>query len=121
MRKSRIQSAGKKLFTDDFLDWMGSPEGQGYIDLSDQLWPLMSEVKLDERKRKFVFPNGKRLSFSNAAIYIRGQHPNHALEDVKDFLLSWIDSYAPEGMTQEQLATLDSLLEEWADEIEASM
>lgn len=121
MGKSRKNSDGDQPFMDDFLDWMDSPEGQEYIELSDLLWPLMSDVKLDASQRKFVWPDGRRLSFSSVAKHLHDKQPNFSLEDVKDFLVSWIDNYAPEGMTQEQLDELDRVLEEWADELRESM
>jgi hypothetical protein len=121
MGTSRKKSDGSQSFMDDFLDWMGSPEGQDYIELSDLLWPLMNDVTLDVSQRVFVWSGGKKLSFSDATRHLHEQHPNYALEDVKEFLVSWIDNYAPEGMTQEQLDELDCLLESWAEELRRSM
>jgi hypothetical protein len=121
MGTSRKKPDGNQSFMDDFLDWMDSPEGQEYIELSDLLWPLMSDVQLDASQRKFVWPGGERLSFEDVARRLHEQQSNFALEDVKEFLVSWIDNYAPEGMAQEKLDELDRLLEDWADELRDSM
>jgi hypothetical protein len=121
MGTSRKNSDGDQPFLDDFLDWMDTPEGQEYIELADLLWPLMSDAQLDASQRKFVWPDGERLSFEDAARCLHAQQPNYALEDVKEFLISWIDNYAPEGMAQERLDELDRLLEDWAGELRESM
>lgn len=117
MGTSRKTSGSDKPFMDDFLDWVGSPEGQAYIELSDLLWSLMRDVKLDAAHRRFLLPGGRRLGFSGIAKHLHKQQSNCELGDVKQFLADWIDNYAPEGMTHQELDELDSLLEGWVDEI----
>jgi hypothetical protein len=110
-----------KPFTDDFLEWIDSQDGQEYIELSDLLWPLMENVRLDVNRREFIWPDNTRLDFSAAAGVIHQQHQIYALADVKEFLISWIENYAPASMSQEQLGELDHLLENWVDQLNESM
>jgi hypothetical protein len=117
MAKSRKHTLEEDPFLDGLLDWMGSAEGQEHIEMSDALWPLLEDVKLDANQRKFVWPDGKRLSFDKSARQLQQQLPDFKLEEVKEFLIDWIDGYAPEGMTQEQLDEFDSTASAWADKL----
>lgn len=104
-------------FADNLLEWMESPEGQGHIEMSDVLSTLLKDVQLDPKQRRFVWPDAERLSIDKSVQRIRKQHPDFAREDVKDFLISWIETYAPDNYTQEQLDELDRLANEWADDL----
>jgi hypothetical protein len=105
-------------FADDLLEWMESPEGQQHEEMSDVLWPLLKNVQLDAKQRKFVWPDGERLSIDRSIQRIRKQYPDYARGDVKDFLISWIENYVPDNYTQEQLDELDRLAEEWVDDLQ---
>jgi hypothetical protein len=104
-------------FVDGLLEWVDSPEGQEYAELSDVLWPAMKDVRLDASQRKFVWSDGVVRSFGESASRLHSEHPEFALKDVRDFLISWIELHAPEGMSQEQLDELDRLTKEWAAEL----
>jgi hypothetical protein len=117
MAKSRKHPLEDNPFLDGLLDWMRSPEGQEHIEMSDALWPLLDDVKLDVVSRVFVWPDGKRLSFDKSAKRLQKQAPNFKLEDVKEFLIDWIEGYAPSSMMQEQLDQFDSLADAWSDEL----
>jgi hypothetical protein len=104
-------------FADDLLEWMGSAEGQAHIDMSDALWALLGGVQLDATQRKLVWPDAERLSFDESVQRICKQHADFEREDVRDFLLSWLENYAPEGYTVEQMDELDRLANAWAEDL----
>jgi hypothetical protein len=104
-------------FADDLLEWMGSAEGQAHIDISDALWVLLGGVQLDATQRKLVWPDAERLSFDESVQRICKQHADFEREDVRDFLLSWLENYAPEGYTVEQMDELDRLANAWAEDL----
>jgi hypothetical protein len=106
-------------FADDLLEWMGSAEGQAHIDMSDVLWALLGDVQLDAAQRKLVWPDAKRLSFDESVQRICKQHADFEREDVRDFLLSWLENYAPDGYTAEQMDELDRLANAWAEDLRA--
>jgi hypothetical protein len=104
-------------FMDGLLEWMGSSEGQQYIEMSDVLQMLLDHVKLDPLQREFVWLDGERLSFDQVVKRIRKQHPEFPKEDVHDYLIRWIENYGPEGLNQTELDEFDRLGNDWADEL----
>jgi hypothetical protein len=118
MAKSRDKhSLEDNPFADGLLQWMDSPEGQRYIEVSDVLRALMKDVQLDAKDRRFVWPGAKRLTFDQSVSRIRKQHRNFAVAVVRRFLISRIEHYAPDDFSEEQLQELDRLANEWADEL----
>jgi len=105
-------------FVEGFLDWMGSPEGQSSIEVSTTLWELMENVQLDARGRKIVWPDAERLSIDESVERIHKVYPHFARERIASFLTSWIEQYAPENYSVEQLEELDRLTEPWLDQYE---
>ena len=118
MAKSRKHPFEDSPFLEGLLEWVESPDGQEHMEMLDVLSPLMKPVKLDAGKRKFIWPDNRRLNFDNSVRHIRKLHPHFKPEGVKMFLVSWIEHYAPDDMTQEQLDELDELAEEWVDDIQ---
>lgn len=104
-------------FADGLLEWMDSPEGEQHTEVSDALWELMEGVGLDAKQRKFVWPDGKRLTLEQSARRVLKQHPDFPAGRVDGFLISWIENYAPEDYTQEQLEELDRLSSAWVEEL----
>jgi hypothetical protein len=102
---------------DDFLEWMDSPTGQRYIGVSDVLRTLMRDVQLDAKGRKFVWSEAEPLSIDQSVRHIREQHPDFTADEIRRFLISWIENYAPDDYTEEQLDELDSLADAWVDEL----
>ena len=102
-------------FVDGLLDYMGSPEGQLSIEVSDTLWELMENVQLDARRRELVWPRAQRLSFDQSMERIRKAYPHFPSERIQSFLISWLGNYAPDGYSQAQLDELDQLTEPWID------
>jgi hypothetical protein len=100
-------------FAEGLLDWMGSPEGQLSIEVSDTLWELMENVQLDARRRELIWPEAERLSLEQSAERIQNEYPHFPRERIESFLISWLEHYAPEGYSQQQLDELDQLTEQW--------
>ena len=105
-------------FLEGFLDWMGSPEGQLSIEVSDVLWQLMENVHLDAQRRELIWPEGQRLGFEQSAQRIQKEYPHFPRARIESFLISWLEHYAPEGYSQEQLDELDQLAEQWIADLE---
>jgi hypothetical protein len=99
-------------FIEGFLDWIDSPEGQLSIEVSNALWALMEDVHLDPRQRKILWPDGQGLSIDQR---ILKEYPHFPGERIASFLTSWIEQYALESFSQEQLDELDRLTEPWVE------
>lgn len=105
-------------FIDDFLDWMGSPEGQISIEVAETLREPMDSVQLDARRRELIWPEAQRLSFDQSIEHILNQYPDIPPQRIKSFLISWLGNYAPEDYSRDQLDELDELTEPWISELE---
>ena len=105
-------------FVDGFLDWMGAPEGQMSIEVSDTLWELLQNVQLDPRRRELIWPDAKPLSLEHSAERIQEEHPHLPRERIESFPISWLENYAPDTYSQEQLDELDRLIEQWLEDLE---
>jgi hypothetical protein len=105
-------------FFEGLGQWMDLPEGESAIEVSDALWELADTLQLDALKRKIVWPNGKGLSIDQSAERIHKLHPNFSTQSILDFLIPWMEQYAPENYSEKQLVGLDRLTEEWIDEYE---
>ena len=101
-------------FIDDFLEWMGSPDGQQSIEVNDILWEVLKNVRLDAKQRKIIWPDAKRLDLDQSVRRIKKRYPKLPRDKVEDYLLYWIDEdHTPEGYSEAQLEELDRLTERW--------
>ena len=104
-------------FIDDPFDPMGSPEGDLYSQVREALWPLLETLHVDAKKRKFIWPDGKRLDLDGSVQKIHTDYPDFPRQLIESRLISWLEmDYAPESYTPEQLDELDRLTERWIDD-----
>ena len=119
MRKQNKKHAEESIFLDnpfieDFLEWMGSPEGHESIEINDVLWEVLENVQIDAKQRKLIWPNAERLDIHQSVRRIEKEHPNFPRSKIEDYLLHWIDAgYAPEDYSKAQLEELDRLTQRW--------
>jgi len=92
MRKQKKQHAVESIFSDnpfidDFMEWMGSPEGQQSIEIDDTLWEALNNVQLDAKQRKLIWPDAKRLDLDQSVRRIKKEYPNLPNGKIEDYLL----------------------------------
>jgi hypothetical protein len=101
-------------FADGFLEWMDSPDGQQYNEISGVLWKLMEGVHLDAQRRQLIWPDSKRLDLDQSVQRIQKLHPDFPRDDVEESIINWIEmGYDPENYSEKQLDELDKLTERW--------
>jgi len=118
-RKKHLQdnAFANKPFIEEFSDWVDSPEGELWTELSDALENLLKGVRLDARQRQFIWPDAERLDLEQSVQRIHKQYPNFPHDKIEEFLIDWIDmGYAPENCSQAQLDELERLTERWVAE-----
>ena len=103
---------------DDFLEWMGAPEGQQSIEALDLVFAALQHAGVDARQRKIVWADGKRLSIEQSAQRIHAGHPGVARDLIETHVLGWLESCAPESCSERQLEELDRLIQPWLDDYE---
>jgi len=105
-------------FVDDFLEWMGSSEGERSVDALDRVYAALENADVDARQRKIVWDNGRRLSIEQSAERIHAEHPDVPRELIETHVVGWLENFAPESYSERQLEGLDRLAEEWLDDYE---
>lgn len=96
---------------EEISEWIDSPEGQQLAEISEE---LLTDVHLDAKQRKFIWPDAKRLDLDQSVRRIKKHYPDLPRDRIEEFLLDWIQmGYAPESYTQAQLDELDRLTERW--------
>jgi ABC-type Fe3+ transport system substrate-binding protein len=106
-------------FADDFVDWMGSDEGQLSVEALDVVWYLLKTAAVDAHKRKIIWEDGKRLSIPASVRRIHAEHPEFPADLIEVHLIGWLQmDYVPPDYSEEQLAELDRLTDQWVDDHE---
>jgi hypothetical protein len=105
-------------FAEDFLEWMGSPEGQHSVDALDVVFAALEKADVDARRRKIVWEDGKRLSIPESAERIHTEYPDLPREAIETHVVGWLENFAPQSYSERQLDELDRLTERWLDDYE---
>jgi hypothetical protein len=106
-----------RTFLDDPFDPKCSPEGDLYSEVREALWPLLETLHVDAKKRKIIWPDGKRLDLDESVQNIHTYYPDFPHELIESRLISWLEmDYAPENYSSQQLEELDRLTERWIDD-----
>src|SRR5271166_6333467 len=111
-------SCRERLFPDDSVDWMDTPEGQQSIDALDLVFGALDHVDVDARQRKIVWTDGKRLSIEEAAERLHAEHPDISRDLIETHVFGWLENCAPESYTDEQMEEFDQLMEPWLEDCE---
>jgi hypothetical protein len=97
MKKSSTQSGG---FLDDFLEWMGSPEGTESMDALDCVFNALDGATVDPVKRRINWPDGENLSFDQSVDRI-GKDSGIDRQSILSHLIGWLQmEYTPEGLDE---------------------
>ena len=77
-------------------------------------------VNLDPAKRKLIWEDGNELSFDESVQRIHARHASHSQDLIHEHLRGWLEQgELPEGLSEQELERLDSLVSEWAEQIPA--
>ena len=108
-----------ETFFDEMSEWWDSPEGSLWLDMLSELEePVLKDVGLDARQRKFLWPDADPLDLDQSARHINQQCPHFPEDSIKEFLIYWIQhGYEPKGYSQSQMDELERLTEQWAEDV----
>ena len=115
MKKSSIQSGG---FLEDFLEWMGSPEGAESMDALDCVFNTLDGATVDSVKRKINWWDGEGLSIEKSVDRIA---KDSCLDRklILSHLIGWLQmEYMPEGLDEKQMELFENQIESWLEEYE---
>lgn len=106
-------------FIEGLFDWMSSPEGQLYDEISETVSFALEKADVDAKKRKIIWEDGTRLSLTESAQRIYAEHPDFPLDQIEESVISWLEGgFAPDTYSEKQLEELDRLTEKWIDDHE---
>ena len=100
-------------FTEDFLKWMRSPEGQVAGEVSGLVFATLENASVDGGWRKIIWADGKRLSIKQSAERIHADHPDVPRELIETSLCSWFEHRMPESHSEYQPNELARLFGPW--------
>ena len=99
--------------TEDFLEWMVSPDGQTAGEVSGLVFATLENASVDAKRRKIIWADGERLSIEQSAERIRAEHPDRPRELIEISLCSWFEHRVPESGSERQINELDRLFGPW--------
>lgn len=106
-------------FVEDFLDWMGSPEGQRSSEVRDTVWALLEKADVDAKNRKIIWEDEQRLSITESVQRIHADYPDFPFELIETHVIGWLEmEFAPPNYSEKQLDELDQLTEKWIEDHE---
>ena len=78
--------------TEDFLEWMVSPDGQTAGEVVTALvFATLENASVDAKRRKVIWADGERLSIEQSAERIHAEHPDRPRELIAISLCSWFE------------------------------
>lgn len=99
--------------TEDFLEWMVSPDGQTAGEVSGLVFATLENASVDAKRRKIIWADGERLSIEQSAERIHAEHPDRPRELIEISLCSWFEHRVPESGSEHQINELDRLFGAW--------
>lgn len=115
MKKASTQSGG---FMEDFLEWMGSPEGAESMDALDYVFNALDGVIVDPVKRRINWPNGESLSIDQSVDRM-SKDSGLDRQSILGHLIGWLQmEYMPEGLNEKQMELFENQIENWVEKYE---
>lgn len=115
MKKSSTQPGG---FLEDFLEWMGSPEGFESMDALDYVFNALEGAIVDPVKRRINWPNGENLSIDQSVDRM-SKDSGLDRQSILSHLIGWLQmEYIPEGLDEKQMELFENQIENWVEEYE---
>ena len=101
---------------DEFLQWMGSPEGELSQEALDFVWALLDTTQVDAKDGKLIWPDGQRLGIEHTVRRIHKDHPELHRKLIEDKVISWLEmEYVPKDYTPEQMDEFEELIDLWLE------
>ena len=102
-------------------DELGMTEDESdswFTSLVDTEKEIQNIVNLDPARRKLKWKDGSELSFDESVERINARHSSHSRDLIHTHLRGWLEQgELPEGLSNDELEKLDSLVSKWAEEI----
>ena len=103
-----------------FWSWSDTPEGQQWIEISDEAEVLLKDVGIDPEERKLIWPDAVRLDLDKSIRRINKQYPCFSEDTIKEFLIFRLQ--APyvmlDGYSESKMAKIERLHNQWVADLE---
>lgn len=101
---------------DAMFDEANSPEEQEYERISEHTSDLLDTLKVDVKRRKFIWTDGTALSIAELTQRIHDADPSMAVDEIDACVTNWLEeAYWPEGMSEARMEKLQVKIEDWIE------
>lgn len=90
-------------FFEGFFQWLDSEKGQTSMEAMEAVAAALKGAHVDTRKRRIVWPDGKRLTIDQSAQRIQKQS-GEDLKAIKSHVVGWLEmDFEPKGPNEKQM------------------
>lgn len=101
------------------FDEANSPEEREYERISEHTSDLLDTLKVDVKRRKFIWKDGTALSIVELTQRIHDIEPSMPVEVIDECVTHWLEqAYWPEGVSEARMEKLQLKIENWIEEHE---
>lgn len=101
------------------FDEANSPEEREYERISEHTSDLLDTLKVDVKRRKFIWRDGTALSIVELTQRIHDAEPSMPVDEIDACVTHWLEeAYWPEGLSEEKMEKLQIKIEDWIEQHE---
>lgn len=98
------------------FDEANSAEEREYERISEYTSELLDTLKVDVKRRKFIWKNGTALSISELAGRIHQREPSMPVDEIDTCITRWLEeAYWPDGVSEAGMEKLQARIEDWIE------
>lgn len=106
-------------FFEGFFQWLDSEKGQTSMEAMEAVAAALKGAHVDTRKRRIVWPDGKRLTIDQSAQRIQKQS-GEDLKAIKSHVVGWLEmDFEPKGPNEKQMEIFEAQIEDWIKDYQA--
>ena len=101
------------------FDEANSPEEREYERISEHTSDLLDTLKVDVKRRKFIWKDGTQLSIIELTQRIHDAEPSMPVDEIDACVTNWLEgAYWPEGISEAKMEKLQVKIEHWLEQHE---
>ena len=101
---------------DAMFDEANSPEEREYERISEHTSELLDTLKVDVKRRKFIWNDGTALSIVELTQRMHDADPSMPINEIDACVTNWLEqAYWPEGFSEKKMEKLQVKIESWIE------
>ena len=103
----------RKMFFDDFFDWLNSDAGEDATQAIDDIQMTLADASVDVDNRKIIWADGKRLSIDQSAARIQSISKVD-IGILKEHIILWLEmDFVPDDLNQIEMSIFEEKIAQW--------